>query len=253
MGRAIFAEATSKDEIRIVAALERESSPALGQDAGVLAGGPPSGVVVASALQGVLEADVLVDFSSPEGTLRAVSIATEREFAILVGTTGLDASALEALRRAASKVPVLVAPNTSIGVTVLFHLAEIATRLLGPGYDAEIVEMHHARKLDAPSGTALRLADAVLAGKGLDRSSLVFGREGRIGPRKATEVGVLGLRGGDVIGEHTLVLAGDGERLELTHRATDRALFAKGALRAARWLARREPGSYDMFDVLGMR
>jgi len=253
MGRAIIRAIAESPGATLVAALDRAGSPALGQDAGVLAGLGALRIPVESALAEDAEVDVLVDFSSPEATLALAEVARVRGIALVVGTTGLDEPALAAVKLAATAVPVVLAPNTSVGVTVLFHLAEQATRLLGDGFDAEIVEMHHNKKADAPSGTALRLADAVLAARGLDRSALRTGRDGKPGPRTKDEVGVLALRGGDVIGDHTLVLAGEGERVELAHKATDRSLFARGALRAATWVVAREPGLYDMRDVLGLR
>lgn len=253
MGRAIVKAIAESDDVVLVAALASPSSRALGVDAGTLAGVAPLGVVVTSEL-GERPADVVVDFSRSDGTSRAAALARSLGAGLVVGTTGIEAAADASLADAAAVVPVVVAPNTSVGVTVLVHLAEQAARLLGEGFDAELVEMHHNQKADAPSGTALRIADAVLAARGLDRSAIRTGREGKPGPRTRNEVGVLAMRGGDVIGDHLLVLAGEGERVELSHRATDRSLFAKGALRAARWVARvGRPGRYDMRDVLGLR
>lgn len=253
MGRAIIRAIAEAPGAVLVGAIDRPGGPAVGQDAGELAGLSPLRVAVETSLADDLELDVIVDFSSPAATLAIAEVARIRGVALVVGTTGLDAPALASIDLAATQVPVVLAPNTSVGVTVLFHLAEVATKLLGEGFDAEIVEMHHNKKADAPSGTALRLADVVLAAKGLDRSALRTGREGKPGPRTRDEVGVLALRGGDVIGDHTLVLAGEGERVELAHKATDRSLFARGAVRAAKWVAGQPPGLYDMRDVLGLR
>jgi 4-hydroxy-tetrahydrodipicolinate reductase len=252
MGRAIVRALAEDARCRLVGALEHAESAHLGRDAGELAGIARAGVAIAPAL-GAIEADVVVDFARSEASEALAPRVAERGWGLVVGTTGLEPSASRALALAGSKVPVVVAPNTSVGVTVLFHLAELATRLLGDGFDAEIVEMHHNKKADAPSGTALRLADAVLAAKGLDRTALRTGRDGKPGPRGRGEVGVLAMRGGDVIGDHTLVLAGDGERVELAHKATDRSLFARGAVRAATWAVGRPAGLYDMRDVLGLR
>jgi len=248
MGRNIVRALADAEGLVLVGAVDRQ---ALAVDAGTLAGVHALGVNITDQLS-AMRGDVVIDFSRSEATEALAKQAQEMGFALVVGTTGLEPSALAALDEAARVVPVIIAPNTSVGVTVLAHLAQLATKLLGAGFDAEIVEMHHNQKADAPSGTALRIADAVLAAKGLDRSALRTGRDGKPGPRTKNEVGVLAMRGGDVIGDHTLVLAGEGERIELTHKATDRALFAKGALRAARWIANRPPGRYEMRDVLGL-
>ncbi|MBX7191766.1 MAG: 4-hydroxy-tetrahydrodipicolinate reductase [Sandaracinaceae bacterium] len=253
MGRAIVRAIHDTSGIALVGAIDRAGASSVGLDAGELAGVGPLRVSTEASLREELEAHVIIDFSSSEATEAIAAVAAARGLALVVGTTGLEAGARAALERAAAQVPVVVAPNTSVGVTVLAHLAEVATRLLGDGFDAEIVEMHHNKKADAPSGTALRIADVVLAAKGLDRSALRTGREGKPGPRTRSEVGVLAMRGGDVIGDHTLVLAGEGERVELTHKATDRSLFARGAVRAAQWVIRRPAGLYDMRDVLGLR
>jgi 4-hydroxy-tetrahydrodipicolinate reductase len=248
MGRSIVRALADAEGLLLVGAVSRQ---ALAVDAGTLAGVRPLGVNVTDQIS-AMRGDVVIDFSRSEATEALAKQATEMGFALVVGTTGLEPSALAALEAASRVVPVIVAANTSVGVTVLAHLAQLATKLLGEGFDAEIVEMHHNQKADAPSGTALRIADAVLAAKGLDRSAIRTGRDGKPGPRTKHEVGVLAMRGGDVIGDHTLVLAGEGERIELTHKATDRALFAKGALRAARWIAGRDAGRYDMRDVIGL-
>jgi 4-hydroxy-tetrahydrodipicolinate reductase len=248
MGRSIVRALAEAEGLQLISAIDRQASAV---DAGTLAGTRALGVVVTSEVN-AMRGDVVIDFSRSEATESLAKQAQAQGFALVVGTTGLEPSALGALDAASRVVPVIVAANTSVGVTVLAHLAELATKLLGEGFDAEIVEMHHNQKADAPSGTALRIADAVLTAKGLDRTALRTGRDGKPGPRTKTEVGVLAMRGGDVIGDHTLVLAGEGERIELTHKATDRALFAKGALRAARWIAGRAPGRYEMRDVIGL-
>ena len=248
MGRSVVRALAQAEGLLLVGAISRAAQ---GMDAGVLAGVHNLGVRIKGEVS-AMRGDVVIDFSSSSATEALAKQAEEMGFALVVGTTGLEPAARAALDAASRVVPLIVAPNTSVGVTVLAHLAQLATELLGESFDAEIVEMHHNQKADAPSGTALRLADAVLAAKGLDRSALRTGRDGKPGPRGKAEVGVLAMRGGDVIGDHTLVLAGEGERLELTHKATDRMLFAKGALRAARWLAAKPAGSYDMRDVLGL-
>jgi 4-hydroxy-tetrahydrodipicolinate reductase len=188
---------------------------------------------------------VVIDFSLPVALAELARLAARQGVALVSGTTGFEETAL--LDDAASKIPVLWAPNMSLGIAVLSEIAAVAARRLGPGFDIEITELHHRAKVDAPSGTAVRLADAVRAVRPL-RS--VTGREGIVGARESEEIGVFALRGGDVIGDHTVHLLGSGERLELTHRATNRELFAHGALRAARWLVGRRPGRYSLADVL---
>lgn len=240
---------------RMGRAIER----AIGDDAGFSIAGLFDRETSERLLRGGIEEalrtiDVLIDFSSPGSTAAMARECLRSKTKMLIGTTGLDASAHEAIDALAKSVPVIVAPNTSVGVTVLMQLAQEAARLLGPEFDAEIVEMHHKKKVDAPSGTALALASCVAKAKGLDESAFVHDRSGKVGARPSGEIGIVALRGGDVIGDHTLIMAGPGERIELTHRAHDRSLFALGALRAARWLsACRTPGLYGMRDVLGLR
>jgi len=197
-------------------------------------------------------ADAVIDFSSPEGCVAAARICAARGVPLVSGTTGLDEAGFAALREAAQRVAILHAPNMSVGIQLLLRLVEEAARALGEGFDVEILEAHHRHKKDAPSGTALRLAETVAAALGRDlREDARFGREGLVGPRPAREIGVLALRGGDVVGDHTVFFFGEGERLELTHRASSRSAFARGALRAARWIVGRPPGLYGMRDVLG--
>jgi 4-hydroxy-tetrahydrodipicolinate reductase len=254
MGRAVVRALAETPSMRLVAALDRAHGDGVGRDAGELAQVGALGVSVTADDASLGGASVVIDFSAPAATARLAARCRTARVPLVVGTTGLDEDALAALGALAEEVPVVVAPNTSVGVTVLFHLAAEAARLLGPDFDAEIVEMHHRRKVDAPSGTALRLAERVAAAKGLGPEHVVHGRSGQVGARPDAEIGVVSLRGGDVVGEHTLVLAGPGERVELTHRAHDRTLFARGALEAARWVARAAaPGLFDMADVLGLR
>jgi 4-hydroxy-tetrahydrodipicolinate reductase len=225
-----------------------------GTDAGELAGIGTIGAPLTSNLEAIQDAkaDALVDFSAPAVLARACAPCAKTKTAIASGTTGLDAAAMSALDSAAKEVPVLWEPNMSVGVHVLSSLLERAISALGPEYDIEIAETHHRRKVDAPSGTALRLAEvARRAAQAQGRmGGFVTGREGKPGARTRDEIGVLALRGGDVIGDHTAFLFGDGERIELTHRASSRDLFARGALRAAGWLVGRPPKRYALADVL---
>ncbi len=233
----------------LVGAIASPSSKVLGRDAGEVAGAGVLGVeLTADTASGLLGAEVVVDFSTAAALPRLLQLAARARVAVVSGTTRLDATCERALDEAARVVPVLWAPNTSVGVQVLAELVTLAAQQLGLGFDVEIVEAHHRAKVDAPSGTAERLRRAVEEA----RRDLhpVYGREGNAGPRAADEIGVLALRGGDVIGDHTVHFLGQGERLELTHRATSRDLFARGALAAARFVRGKPPGRYAMVDVI---
>jgi 4-hydroxy-tetrahydrodipicolinate reductase len=249
MGQTILRLAKDAGDITIVGAADSSSSPHVGKDAGEASQIGTIGVAVSADVHSaLLGAEVCIDFSSSKAAAEVAKACVSANVAWVCGTTGLDDAALRALDTAAKSVPVLWAPNMSAGVQVLAELVREAVKKLGPGFDVEIVETHHRRKVDAPSGTAKRLAEAAIEG----RASLheLHGRDGIVGARKAEELGVLAVRGGDVIGDHTVYLLGDGERLELTHRATSRELFAHGAIRAARFLRKKAPGRYTMKDVL---
>jgi 4-hydroxy-tetrahydrodipicolinate reductase len=198
-------------------------------------------------------ADVIIDFSFHEATATAIETAVSLGKPLVIGTTGHSEEERERLRAMATAVPTVWAGNYSVGVNLLFHLTQLASAVLDESYDAEVVEMHHRMKKDAPSGTAARLYEIILEERGLGLEALRHGRSGITGERTRTEVGIHALRGGDVVGDHTVLFAGMGERLELVHRASDRRIFAAGALRAARWALSRVPGLYDMQDVLGLR
>lgn len=239
--------------LRLVGAVDRpeRAGESMEARAGV-APGALGGLTLDADLDAVLpRADVLIDFSLPAPAVAAFAACTRHEVALVSGTTGLPEEAETRLAELATTIPVLHAPNFSAGVTLLFHLAARAAAAL-PDLDAEIVELHHRHKVDAPSGTAVRLAEAVRGARDLPREAEVRARDGQVGPRGDAEVGIMTLRGGDVVGEHTLLLCGPGERVELTHRATDRHIFARGAVRAARWIVGRQPGRYGMPDVLGL-
>ncbi len=250
MGRALTRLIAAAPDLSLVGAGCAATDPALGQDIGVLAGvgnlGIEASADVSSALLG---ADVVIDFSTAAAVPALLSHARQHGVAVVSGTTGLDAEIQRVLARTADVVPVLWAPNTSLGVQVLSELVEHALRRLGPGFDTEIVEIHHRRKLDSPSGTAKRLAEAARAARPSLRP--IHHREGMVGERSDDEMAVLGVRGGDVVGDHTVYILGNGERLELTHRAHSRELLANGALRAARFLVGQPPGRlYGIADVL---
>ncbi len=197
--------------------------------------------------------DVVIDFSSPQGTRSLIELAVAHRKPIVIGTTGHDSAQKRELLRLAAKVPCVWAGNFSVGVSLLFALTRRAAAILGADYDTEVVEMHHRFKKDAPSGTAARLLEIILEERKLDNSALRHGRSGLTGERTPTEVGIHSLRGGDVVGDHTVVFAALGERIELTHKAGDRAIFARGAIRAAHWVVKQQPGVYDMQDVLGLK
>jgi len=255
MGRIVIGILAQDREAKLVAAMDAAGCPAIGKDAGVLeAGVAGTGVKVTDDIDaGVSGAQVAIDFSAPAGTRALLSACALRSVPCVVGTTALDEGTLQVVHALARTAPVVVAPNFSVGVNTLWHLAARAVELLGPEFDIEIVEMHHRNKEDAPSGTALRLLQSVARARGVDpEKAAVYGRSGRPGARGKEEIGVLALRGGDVVGEHSLVLAGPGERLELSHRAHGREVFARGAVRAAHWVVKQAPGLYDMSDVLGL-
>ena len=251
MGRELILAIHQADGLELGAAFEREGHESLGQDAHCLVGLPAGGTSLSSDLAtGLASVDVVIDFSLPEASTRLLRAATTCQRAAVVGTTGGQQEWQNVIAALSQQAPVVVAPNFSQGVSVLAELARLAIRMLGDEFDAEIVEMHHRAKVDAPSGTANHLAQVVTAAKGLEGSATVHGRSGAVGARPKGEVGVLSLRGGDVVGDHTLILAGPAERLELTHRAHSRDVFARGAVRAASWVVGRDPGHYDMHDVM---
>jgi len=252
MGRRLVALATEDPELTLVAALERPDHPAVGTDAGILAGIPELGLPL--AVSSPAAADVVVDFSSPASALPMIDVCAARGMAIVVGTTGMGADAEERLAAAARSIPCLLAANMSLGVNLLLRLVEDVARALGDAYDVEIVEAHHNHKKDAPSGTALSLGHAAARGLGRDLDTVaVHGRHGNVGPRSTAEIGFHAVRCGDVVGDHTVIFGGLGERIEIRHVASNRDTFARGALRAAKFLAGKPAGWYDMRDVLKLK
>jgi 4-hydroxy-tetrahydrodipicolinate reductase len=247
MGERLRALLADDAELALAAALERPGHEALGRE---LAPGVRLSENAAEALASV---DIAIVFANPAGSLALVRLAAARGVPCVVGTTGFRPDEKKEMEALAGRIPIVLAANFSVAVNVLFHLAREASRLLGDGFDAEIVELHHAGKIDAPSGTALRLAEAIAERLGPERQRrFVLSREGETGARMPGTIGVVALRGGDNPGEHTVMFIGRGERLELTHRSATRDHFALGALRAARWLLGRPPGLYDMERVLGL-
>jgi len=254
MGRALLEAATATGGVVLAAALDAAGSSAAGRDAGELTAGA-RGTVVGTDVAAALGAGaVLIDFTRPEGTLAHVRACHAARSPMVIGTTGFTPAQLEEIRAAAREIAIVMAPNMSIGVNVAAKLVEVAARALGPDYDVEVFEIHHKLKVDAPSGTALHLGKvaAEARGTGFDEAS-VFARHGTTGERQAGSIGFSVARGGDVVGDHTVFFAGPGERLEITHRAASRTTYAQGAMRAAKFLAGKPPGLYDMADVLGLK
>lgn len=255
MGRVLVEAIVQNPDATLGAALVREGSPLIGQDAGQLAGVGDLGCAIKDDLSTVLtHFDVLIDFTSIEATLANLAVCRAYRRAMVIGTTGFSAEQKALLADAGRDIPLVFAPNMSIGVNVLLGVVAQTARLLGNGYDVEIIEAHHRHKVDAPSGTALRLGEAVAEAYGRDLAQVaVYGREGHTGERDPQTIGFATVRGGDVVGDHTVLFAGIGERVELTHKASSRMTFAQGAVRAANWLQHQPPGLYDMQDVLGLK
>ncbi len=247
MGQQVLRLASKHKELVLASATDAPGSPALGKALDT------SSIVVEEDLQSAMsKAEVYIDFTTPKASAMAAKAALLHKTAAVVGTTGLDADAEAALNDLAKVAPVMVASNFSPGVALLMHLAERAAAALGPDYDLEVVEVHHRNKVDSPSGTALSLGQALAQGRGLDfDEACLSAREGQVGPRKDSEIGIFAVRGGDVIGEHTAYFLGEEERIEITHRAQKRSVFAAGARRSAQWLVRQAPGRYTMSDLLG--
>ena len=252
MGKTIAAQVDAHPELRYAAAFEAEDSPAIGSDAGLLAGLGENGVAVSAGLESVIDrGDVIIDFTFHRATMEFARLAAKHNRAMVIGTTGLSADELDEVRRLTGAFPCVQAPNMSICVNLLFKLVKKTAAILGSDYDIEIVEAHHGRKKDAPSGTALKLGELAAEGVGSDLGEAgVFERNGIIGERRQGEIGIQSIRAADIVGEHTVYFAGPGERIELTHRAHSREHFARGAAAAAAWLVGRKPGMYSMFDVL---
>jgi len=254
MGRMLAKAVLETEGAALAGGTERAGHEAIGADIGTLVGEAACGVTVGVDAAALFErADVIIDFTTPEATAIHAGLAAKHRAAMVVGTTGLDGNQHGALEATADFVPVVQAPNMSIGVNLLLGLTTQVAAILGSDYDIEIVEMHHRHKVDAPSGTALALGHAAATGRGVPLDSVSKRtRDGQIGGRPAGEIGFATLRGGDVVGEHTVIFAGEGERIEITHKASSREVFARGAVRAALWTAGRPPGLYSMRDVLGL-
>ncbi len=254
MGRMVTAEVLAATGLDLAGGTEPPASEFLGQDLGALAGAGTLGVQVADDAEVLFKvSDAVIDFTQPDATLAHAVLAGQEGVALVVGTTGLEQAHLDALKKASAKAVIVQAANMSVGVNVLLGLTARAAGLLGDDYDIEISEIHHRHKVDAPSGTALALGEAAAGARGVELDKVSDrGRDGVTGERRAGNIGFSVMRGGDVAGDHTVVFAGPGERVELTHKAGDRAIFARGAIQAALWTQDKKPGLYSMLDVLGL-
>jgi 4-hydroxy-tetrahydrodipicolinate reductase len=254
MGRMLIDTIAAADDAALSGALDREGNPFIGADAGAFSG-QLTGVTIRAELdQGLAGARYLIDFTRPEATLRHLEYCAAHGIKVIVGTTGFDDAGKAAIRAAAEKTAIVFAPNMSIGVNVTLKLLEMAAKNFSEGYDIEIIEAHHRHKVDAPSGTALKMGEVIADALGRDlQQCAVYGREGVTGERDPSTIGFATVRGGDIVGDHTVLFAGIGERIEISHKSSSRVSYAQGALRAARFLADKQTGLFDMQDVLGLK
>ena len=254
MGQMLLRTVLASDKCRLVGAVERAGSPAVGQDVGVLLGGQPMGLSVTDdALEAFSRAQAVIDFTSPAATVAFAGLAAQARAVHVIGTTGLEPEHLSAIKAAARHAVIVRAGNMSLGVNLLVQLTKKVAQALDADWDVEIIEAHHNRKVDAPSGTALMLGQAAADGRGVDlETARDSGRDGITGARQSGAIGFSAIRGGDIVGEHDVIFAGQGERVVLRHLATDRSIFARGALHAALWGQSQKPGAYSMTDVLGL-
>jgi 4-hydroxy-tetrahydrodipicolinate reductase len=254
MGRTLIEAILAAPDAELVAALDVPGSPFLGKDAGELIG-TPCGVKVSDDVDAALaKADCLIDFTRPEGTLKHLAACRKHGVHAVIGTTGFTTEQKLVIQDASRDVPIVFAPNMAVGVNAVFRLLDVAARILNEGYDVEVIEAHHRHKVDAPSGTALRMGEVVAAALGRSLAECaVYGREGHTGERPGAQIGFATVRGGDIVGDHTVLFAGTGERIEITHKSASRMPYAQGSLRAARFMRGQTKGLFDMQDVLGLR
>jgi 4-hydroxy-tetrahydrodipicolinate reductase len=255
MGKALLETCARSKGVIVTAAIEQGDSPSLGQDAGTVAGLGQNGVAIVAGIKPVLQDfDVLIDFTQPAATVDNVTRCRAAGKRMVIGTTGLNDYQKEIIRDAGGDIGIVFSPNMSIGVNLCFKLADLAARIIGDSTDIEIIEAHHRMKKDAPSGTAIRLGEIVAGALGRNLNDCaVYGRQGNTGERDGKTIGFATIRGGDIVGDHTVLFASPGERVEITHKASSRQAFAAGAVHAARWLMEQDKGLYDMQDVLGLR
>lgn len=254
MGQMLIDAVRAADDCVLSGALDIATSPAIGLDAGAFAGQTTGVLITADIAQGLKNSRVLIDFTRPEGTMAHLAVCRTSGVAMVIGTTGLTDSQKAEIAEAAKHIPIMMAPNMSVGVNVTLKLLEMAAKALATGYDIEIIEAHHRHKVDAPSGTALKMGEVIAEALGRDlKDCAVYAREGVTGERDPSSIGFATIRGGDIVGDHTVLFAGTGERIEITHKSSSRSTYAQGSLRAARFLAGQKAGLFDMFDVLGLK
>ncbi len=253
MGQMLIEAVRASGDCSLAGALDRAGSPSLGQDAAALLGHPCGISITADLHAGLKNARTLIDFTRPEGTLAHLQVCRELGVSAVIGTTGFSDAQKAEIAAIARDIPIMLAPNMSVGVNVTLKLLQLAAKALATGYDIEIIEAHHRHKVDAPSGTALKMGEVIAEAQGRTLAECaVYAREGITGERDPSSIGFSAIRGGDIVGDHTVLFAGTGERIEITHKSASRTTYAQGSLRAVRFLAGRKPGLYDMFDVLGL-
>ena len=253
MGRMLIEAVSAADDCALAGALDIVSSPSVGNDATAFMGHDCGIPITADLRRGLYGADVLIDFTRPEGTLAHLAVCRELGVNAVIGTTGFTDDQKKAIQEAAKDIAIMLAPNMSVGVNVTLKLLQMAAQALSTGYDIEIIEAHHRHKVDAPSGTALKMGEVIAQALGRDlKECAVHGRQGVTGERDPSSIGFASIRGGDIVGDHTVLFAGTGERIEITHKSSSRETYAQGSLRAVRFLAGRKTGLFDMFDVLGL-
>lgn len=254
MGHMLIEAVRAADDCQLAGALDREGSPTLGSDAGAFLGFASGVAVTADLRTGLAGAQVLIDFTRPEGTMAHLAVCRELGVQAVIGTTGFSDAQKTEIAEIAKDIAIVMAPNMSVGVNVTFKLLEMAAKALSTGYDIEVIEAHHRHKVDAPSGTALKMGEVIADALGRDlKDCAVYAREGVTGERDPSTIGFATIRGGDIVGDHTVLFAGTGERIEISHKSSSRAGYAQGSLRAVRFLAGQKAGLFDMFDVLGLR
>ena len=254
MGRMLIEAVVNAEDATLTGALDRPGSPAIGSDAAQFLGHPCGVSITGDLAQGLASAQYLIDFTRPEGTLEHLKYCAAHGIKVIIGTTGFDEAGKAAIAAAAQKTAIVFAPNMSVGVNVTMKLLEMAAKNFATGYDIEIIEAHHRHKVDAPSGTALKMGEVIADALGRDlKDCAVYAREGVTGERDPSSIGFATIRGGDIVGDHTILFAGIGERIEISHKSSSRVSYATGSLRAARFLADKTTGLYDMQDVLGLR